>query len=124
MKAYHRKFILQLLIISVIVYGAFLLFDSKLNLPILTVTAMVALLFAINSLAFIFVTNTKEHNPRGFVYSYMTVSFGRLVICSAFVFLYALTHRPLVKPFAISFFILYFIYTIAEVRAIYAFFKS
>jgi hypothetical protein len=124
MKAYHRKFIIQLLVISVIIYGAFLLVSSKLNLPVMTVTVMIALLFAINSLAFIFVTNTKGHNPRGFVYSYMTVSFGRLIICSGFVFLYALTHRPLVKPFAISFFVLYFIYTIAEVRAIYAFFKS
>lgn len=124
MKPYHRKFIIWLFILSLLVYGILQFLSPRLSLPAQAIAAMVALLFVINSLAFIFVTNTKDRNPRGFVSAYMIVSLGRLLICAAFVFLYALTHRPFAKPFAVSFFVLYFIYTIVEVRAIYAFFKA
>jgi hypothetical protein len=123
MNIIHRRFILRLLLISIALYG--ILYGISLRFPAvsLPITAMIAFLFAVNSLAFILVANTKEKNPRGFVYLYMTVSFGRLILCSAFVLLYALMHRQGVKLFAVSFFLLYFIYTIMEVRAIYGFFK-
>jgi hypothetical protein len=85
---------------------------------------MVPLLFAVNIIAFILVTNTKEKNPRGFVYSYMAVTFGRLIVCSIFVFSYALTHRHDARVFALTFFILYFIYNVVEVKALYRFFKN
>jgi hypothetical protein len=85
---------------------------------------MILLLFAINSFAFYIITNTREKHPRKFVYSFMTISFGRLLICGAFVFIYALTHKPDAKIFAITFCILYFLYSVIEVRAMNAFFKS
>lgn len=124
MKAFQRRFILQLLIISIVIYGILYFIFSRFIIAVMPVTATVALLFAINSLAFMLVTNTKEKKPRGFVYSYMGVSLGRLIICSIFVFSYALTHRQDARTFAVTFFVLYFFYTIIEVRAIYAFFKQ
>jgi hypothetical protein len=124
MKTIHRRFIIQLLIISIVLYGIVYGVSLQLTQGILPITAMIALLFAVNSIAFIFVTNTKEKNPSGFVYSYMTVSFGRMIFCGAFVFLYALMHRQGARAFALTFFALYFIYTIIEVRAIYGFFKN
>ena len=124
MKAFQRRFILQLLIISIVIYGILYFIFSRFIIAVMPVTATVALLFAINSLAFMLVTNTKEKKPRGFVYSYMGVSLGRLIICSIFVFSHALTHRQDARTFAVTFFVLYFFYTIIEVRAIYAFFKQ
>jgi len=124
MKTLHRQFIIRLLIISVVAYAALYFISTRLLAVELPLLVMVTLLFAINSLAFIIITNTKEKKPRGFVYSYMTVSLGRLIICSAYVFTYALTHRQGARTFALTFFALYFLYTIIEVRAIYAFFKA
>ena len=123
MKALHRRFIIQLLIISIVSYGILYFLFSRWAIYTLPLIIMVALLFAVNSMAFILVTNTKEKKPSGFVYSYMTISFGRLIICSIFVFSYALTHRHDARAFALTFFILYFIYNIIEVRALYTFFK-
>jgi hypothetical protein len=119
MKALQRRFITQLLIISIALYGV-----SKFIMADMPLIAMLGLLFAVNSVAFILVTNTKENKPRSFVYSYMIVSFGRLIICSLFVFSYALLHRHDGRTFALSFFVLYFLYNIVEVRAIYTFFKN
>jgi len=124
MKTIQRRFIIQLLIVSLILYGVVYGVSLRLTETTLPITAMIALLFAVNSFAFIFVTNTKEKNPRSFVYSYMTVSFGRMILCSTFVFLYALMHRQDARAFALTFFALYFAYTIVEVRAIYSFFKN
>jgi len=123
MKALQREFIIRLLLISIGLYGILYFIFSRLIIASLPLSIMVALLFAVNALAFILVTNTKEKKPRNFVYSYMTVSFGRLIICSAFVFSYALTHRQDARTFALTFFVLYFLYNIVEVRSIYSFFK-
>lgn len=124
MNTLQRRFILQLLVISVVLYGLLYWIFTRLIVASLPLIIMIALLFALNSLAFILVTNTREKKPRSFVYSYMAVSLGRVIICGAFVFIYALTHRQDAKTFAVTFFILYFLYTIIEVRAIYAFFKN
>jgi hypothetical protein len=124
MKTLHRRFIVQLLVISIVLYVVLYFVFSRLAIATLPLIVMVALLFAVNSLAFILVTNTKEKKPGGFVYSYMTVSFGRMIICSVFVFSYALTHRHDARAFALTFFGLYFLYTIVEVKALYAFFKA
>ncbi len=124
MKALQRQFIIRLLFISIGLYGILLFVFSRLILASLPLIVMIALLFAVNSFAFILVTNTKEKKPRSFVYSYMTVSFGRLIICSAFVFSYALIHRQDARTFALTFFLLYFLYNILEVKAIYSFFKG
>ncbi len=124
MKALHRKFILQLLVISVVLYGILYFVFTKYKPASLPLIVMIALLFAVNSLAFIMISNTKEKKPRSFVYSFMTISFGRLIVCSIFVFSYALTHRPDARTFALTFFVLYFIYAAVEVKAMYSFFKN
>lgn len=124
MKVFQRRFVLQLLAISIVLYGILYAVFSKLMVAAMPLTAMLSLLFAINSLAFIIVTNTKEKKPKSFVYSYMTVSLGRLIICSIFVFSYALMHRQDAKTFGVTFFLLYFLYTVIEVRSIYGFFKQ
>lgn len=124
MKALQRRFIIQLLFISIAVYGILYVVFSQWMVAELPLIAMVALLLAVNAAAFILVTNTREKKPSSFVYSYMTVSFGRLIICSIFVFSYALLHRHDARTFALTFFVLYFLYNIVEVKAIYSFFKQ
>jgi hypothetical protein len=124
MKSIQKGFILSLFLISVALYGLMYIIFTRYIIASLPLLRMVLLLFAINSLAFYVITNTKEKKPRSFVYSFMAVSFGRLFVCGAFVFIYAFTHKPDAKIFAITFCLLYFIYTTIEVRAMYAFFKS
>ena len=124
MKAVQQRFILQLVGISILLYGILYLVFTKYIIADVPLLIMVALLFTVNSLAFVMISNTKEKNPRSFVYSFMTISFGRMIICAVFVFSYALTHRHDARTFALSFFGLYFIYTIVEVRAIYRFFTK
>lgn len=123
MKTVQRRFTIQLLVISILLYGVLYFVFSRLEIVPIPLLAMVAILFAVNSLAFILVTNTKESKPSSFVYSYMTISFGRLIVCAVFVFSYALTHRQEARTFALTFFAIYFLYNILEVRAIYSFFK-
>jgi hypothetical protein len=124
MTALHRRFIIQLLVISVALYGLLYVVFTKYIIASLPLVVMIALLFAVNSLAFILIANTKGKKAGSFVYSYMVISFGRLIVCSAFVFAYALTHRHDARTFALTFFVLYFLYTIVEVRAIYSFFSK
>ncbi|HTA27357.1 MAG TPA: hypothetical protein VK809_06200 [Bacteroidia bacterium] len=124
MKAVQRRFILQLLGISVVLYGILYLVFTRYVIADVPLLIMIALLFAVNSMAFIMISNTREKKPSSFVYSYMTISFGRMIICAVFVFSYALTHHHDARTFALSFFMLYFIYTIVEVRAIYSFFNA
>jgi hypothetical protein len=124
MKALHKQFILQLLLISIVIYGILYVVFTRFIIASLPLIIMVALLFAVNSLVFIIITNTKAKKPGSFVYSYMTVSFGRLIVCSAFVFAYALMHKQDARTFALTFFLLYFIYTTIEVKAMYSFFKN
>ncbi len=124
MTAIQRKFIIQLFVISLALYGALYLIFTKLIVASIPLVIMVALLFAVNSLAFILIVNTKAKKPASFVYSYMGISFGRMIICSIFVFSYALTHRHDARTFALTFFALYFVYTTIEVRGIYSYFKK
>jgi len=124
MKALQKRFIIQLFIVSLLLYGILYLIFTKYFVANIPLVLMVGLLFAVNSAAFILLSDTKEKKPRSFVYSFMTISFGRLIVCSIFVFSYALTHRHDARTFALTFFALYFIYTTVEVRAIYAFFKN
>jgi hypothetical protein len=124
MNGFQQRLILRLLLLSIVFYAILYVVFTRLIIASMPMLLTVGLLFAINSLAFVIVTNTKDKNPRRFVYSYMTVSFGRLLVCGAFVFIYALTHRQDARVFAVVFFILYLFYAIVEVRAIYTFFKS
>jgi hypothetical protein len=124
MKAVQRQFIIQLLVISIVIYFALYVVFTRYILAEIPMLVMVALLFAINVMAFILISNTKEKKPRSFVYTYMGISLGRMIVCAAFVFTYALTHRRDARTFALTFFALYFIYTTVEVRAIYKFFNA
>ena len=124
MKTFQKRFAIQLLVFSVAVYGLMFLIFTKYSIADLPLIAMIGLLFAINTGSFIIVTDTKEKRPGAFVYSYMAITVGRLLVCGAFVFIYALTHRQYARSFAGAFFVLYFIYTIIEVRALYSYFKK
>ena len=124
MKEPLKKFILQLLIVSVALYVILYFVFREYEITNMPVLIMIALLFALNAVAYILITNTREKRPAGFVYSYMGISFGRLIICSIFVFSFALTHRQNARTFALTFFLLYFIYTTIEVRGIYTYFKK
>jgi hypothetical protein len=124
MKALQRSFIIRLLLISIAVYGISYVVFSKLIIASLPLVSMIAVLFAINTLSYIFVTNTKEKKPNSFVFIYMAVSFGRMFVCAAFVCCYALLHRQDARTFGFTFFALYFLYNMVEVQAVYKFFKN
>jgi hypothetical protein len=124
MKAVQRTFIIRLLLISIAAYGIMFVVFSKLIIASLPIIAMIAILFAVNALSYILVTNTKEKKPNSFVFIYMTVSFARMLVCGVFVCCYALMHRQDAKAFGFTFFALYFLYNIIEVQAVYKFFKS
>ena len=124
MKAIHRRFIIQLLVLSIVVYVALYFISPKISDAGMPIISMVAFLFGVNALAFILVTNSKEKRPKTFVYFYMLISLVRIFLFSTFVLSYALVHRMAARPFVLTFFILYFLYSIIEVRAIYIFFNS
>ena len=126
MKAFTpKKFTVYLFILSVALYGAlYILFAKLLPVAGMPLYYMLPFLFAFTLLAYFIMVMTKNKNPRYFVYSFMLISLGRLMLYGGFVFIYALSHRNIAKPFVITFLALYFIYTFIEIRAVYGYFKA
>jgi hypothetical protein len=124
MKAHHTKFILQLLVISVLMYAGLYLVFSRWFIVDIPLLFMIAFLFVMNSLAYILTTNTRDKKPQRFVFTFMAISLGKMVACALFVVWYALTHQHhSAKAFALTFFLAYFIYTLVEVMGLAAFFR-
>jgi hypothetical protein len=120
-----QKFTTYLFALSVTAYGLlYFLFTRVRPTPNMPLYYMIPMLFVFTSLAYVIMVQTKTKNPRYFVYSFMLISMGRLLMYGGFVFIYALSHREGAQAFAITFFLLYFVYTALEVRAVYGYFKS
>jgi CHASE2 domain-containing sensor protein len=119
-----RNFIARLLLLTIALYGIlYVVFSRLLNIKIPS-ELMLGLLFILNAGAYLIIVKTKEKKPAAFVRSYMLTTIGRLLVCGAFIFIYALTHKDIARPFAISFFLLYIVYVILEVKAVKSFFRN
>ena len=120
-----KKFAAYLLVLSVILYGILYFYFSNIR-PVqgMPLYYIIPFLYVFTVLAYIIMVQTKNKNPRFFVYSFMMISLGRLMMYGGFIFIYALSHKDIARPFVITFLILYFIYTFLEIRAVYGYFKA
>lgn len=120
-----KNFAGYLFVISLGLYGALTFYFNTIH-PIqgMPLYYIIPFLYVFTVLAYVIMVQTKNKNPRFFVYSFMMISLGRLMIYGGFIFIYAISHKAIAKPFAITFLILYFIYTFLEIRAVYGYFKS
>jgi len=120
-----KQFIGYLFLLSIALYGVlFFIFTKVMPAPGVPLYYMIPILFVFTALAYIILVRTKDKNPRQFVYSYMLISMGRLLMYGGFVFIYALSHRENAREFAVTFFLLYLVYTIFEIKAVLSYFKS
>jgi hypothetical protein len=120
-----KKFAGYLFVLSSGLYGGFTFYFNNIH-PVkgIPLYYIIPFLYVFTVLAYVIMVQTKNKNPRFFVYSFMMISLGRLMVYGGFVFVYALGHKAIAKPFAVTFLILYFIYTFLEIRAVYGYFKS
>lgn len=120
-----KKFAAYLFALSLVLYGALTFYFNTINpVPGMPLYYIIPFLYVFTVLAYVVMVQTKNKNPRFFVYSFMMISLGRLMVYGGFIFIYALLHKAIAKPFVITFLILYFIYTFIEIRAVYSYFKS
>ncbi len=119
-----RKFLLTLLLLSIVLYALLYTFFTYIKPSPIPLAYMILLLFTVTCVTYLILVQTKEKNPRLFVYSYMILSFSRLILFGSFIFIYALSHRQEAQLFAITFFILYLSYTIYEIKGLKDYFKK
>jgi hypothetical protein len=119
-----KSFIFRLFLFSLALYGImFVIFYRVLKISI-PAELMLGLLFILNAGAYLIMIRTKTKRPASFVSSYMITTVSRLLICGAFIFIYALSHKEIARMFALTFFVLYILYIIVEVRELKRFFKA
>jgi len=118
-------FLLQLFGLSAILFGVFSLLFSKV-IPVTGVPLglMFLMLFVITAFSHLILMQAGKKNPRTFTYSFMFTSLTRLVIYGAFIVIYGRGHADIVKPFVLTFFVLYIIYTVFEIRSVLGFLKG
>jgi hypothetical protein len=120
-----QLFAFYILIFSIVIYGvsrfvcAYYL--PSVNLPL---AGMAALLMVINLSGYLLIVKTGVKSPRIFIYSYMGVTIARMLISGAFLILYSLYNRTVAKEFILTFFLMYILYTIFEIVAVFDFFKE
>jgi hypothetical protein len=118
-------FLLQLLGITILCYGAlFIVFTKAVPTPTMPLEIMLLMLFGVTALAHFIILKSGKNNPTKFTYAFMFTSVVRLIIYGLFIILYGWKHADIAKPFAISFFCLYLLYTIFEIRSVLKHLKS
>jgi hypothetical protein len=120
-----RNYIILLSVFSIVCYGCIkIIFAYWLTTNFMPAELMVGLLFALATASYLIVFYSKDGNPGNFVYAYNGTTFGRLLLCGAFVFIAALTHKSDAKAFVITFLILYFLFSILQVVGVKMFLKK
>jgi hypothetical protein len=118
------SFLFELLALSVILYGLlWIIFQKLLDMPEIRFEFMLIVLFIVTALSYWLVVNSTKKDYRTFTYSYIGSSTGRLILYSVFLFAYCFNHRDTAKVFILTFFVLYIIYTVFEVRKVQKFIK-
>ncbi|HTB07457.1 MAG TPA: hypothetical protein VK806_10940 [Bacteroidia bacterium] len=118
-------FILQLFGITVVCYGAlFIVFTKAVPVPTMPLELMLLMLFVVTGLAHFIILRSGKNNPTKFTYAFMFTSVIRLIIYGMFIILYGWKHAEIAKAFALTFFGLYLLYTIFEIRSILKYLKG
>ena len=119
------SFFLQLLVLSGVLYGAmYFLFTRVYIMPLMPTELMLLVLFGVTAGSHFIVMKAKEKSPQVFTRTYMGTSTGRLILYSIFMFIYCIIHKDIARVFVATFFVLYIIYTVFEVRSIRVFLKK
>jgi len=79
---------------------------------------IVLFFYGITILIFRIIDKTKREKISKFTNAYMLVSFGKLILFSIIVFIYAFFNRSDAVPFIITFFIYYLLFSFYEVLSI------
>ncbi len=118
-------FLLQLFGLTAILYGVLYMFFTKV-MPVtgIPLEVMLGMLFAVTALSHFIIIQSGKKNPRAFTYAFMFTSLTRLVVYGVFIVLYGRQHSDIVKPFVLSFFVLYIIYTVFEIRSVLGYLKG
>ena len=119
------NFFVRLLILSLAVYGLLVLLFTKVWVnPAMPNELMVLVLLVVTGTSYLVVVKTGDKNPNTFTRSYMSTSSLRLILYSIFAIVYCFGHRDIAKTFVATFFILYIVYTIFEVKSVLSYFKK
>lgn len=118
-------FLLKLLILSAVLYGLLFLFFTKVVvMPAMPIELMLLTLFGITALSHFVVLRAGKKDARIFTFSFIGTSTGRLIAYSIFLLVYGYLHKDIAKVFILTFFVLYIIYTIVEIKSVQAFLKK
>jgi hypothetical protein len=85
---------------------------------------MFIILFIITLLSFYIVMQSAQKSPRTFTYAFMFSSTIRLLVYGVFIALYCHWRPQVAMPFAVTFFVLYMIYTGFEIGSLLGFLKQ
>lgn len=110
-------FVRTLLTTSFIVIAvSILLFSNVLSEYYLPVFPYLLALFFIVALAiYHFMLKALEKRPARFVYMFLLTTMVKLLVYMMFMVIYALLNREEARPFIVSFFVLYVLFTVVEV---------
>jgi hypothetical protein len=118
-------FLLQLFGISAFLFGIlFFVFTRYYIVANMPLGLMFIVLFVITALSHLILLNSAKKSAQAFTYAFMGVSMVRLVIYGVFIVLYGYKHHEVAKVFALTFFALYIIYTVFEIRSVLGYMKS
>jgi len=125
-KTYLNKFIINLLIFSIILgaiaYALTFLLPENYFSPALPFLFPFFFAITILVLNFLIKSTTKKFNS--FINRFMMATFLKLMVYMTVLIIYVFTNKPDAIPFILSFFILYVAYTFFEVIAMLKFTKT
>lgn len=117
-------YLVQLFVLSAVLFAiSFYVFTKHIVLP-MPCGIMLGVLFIVTALSHYIVKKAAEKSGQVFTRTYMSLSSGRLILYSIFIFAYCFTHRDIAKEFVLTFFIYYIFFTIFDVRAVRVFLKK
>ena len=118
-------FLIKLFALTLILYGiSFLVFTRFADLPKMPIELMLIVLFTVTAISHFIVTRAGDKGAQVFTRSYMSLSTGRLIAYSIFLFAYCFGHRDIAKMFVLTFFVYYIFYTVFEVREVQSHLKK
>jgi len=119
MKKIFKRFLIQVTIITVIMYllwvAALFIVPAHLLSPAIPV--MIVFFGVITAGIYYIMLQTASNRFPRFVNSFMIVTLGKILLYSILIVVYALLNRADAVPFIFSFFLLYLVYTVFEVSA-------
>lgn len=119
MKKIFRRFLIQITILTAILYLIWGLTLILFPLHWLSPATPVMILFFLVVTAgiyYVMLQSASNRFPR-FVNSFMVITLGKILLYAVLIVIYAMLNKPDAMAFIIAFFILYLVYTVFEVTA-------